>query len=65
MPQNQEEVVVEIARIKGEMNNLNAQRKWLEGQLKAVQSLCSHPKWHHDNDPRGPSSHCLVCGYYQ
>lgn len=65
MPETQEEVAAEVARIHAELKAHDAKRKWLEGQMRAVQAMCQHPKWHHDNDPRMPSSHCLTCGEHR
>lgn len=64
MPESQQEVEAELVRVNAEREKLKGQMKWLDSQIKALQNMCSHPSWRHDNDPRGSSSMCTVCGHY-
>lgn len=63
-PKTQQELMQRLAEVDEELKKLNHDLKFVQAKRRALQELCEHKKLHHDNDPRGPSSHCLDCGKY-
>lgn len=63
-PKNDDEVRQSLVLLRDELKEIDFNRKIVEAKIRAVQEFCSHPtnQQHHDNDPRGSSSHCKQCG---
>jgi len=70
LPSTQAEIIAERTRIESRLKQLEAEKLRLEGEMKAIQSLCTHPdkeKWHTNPLGRWPTNHeqCKICGYYR